>query len=314
MPNATAEKKAGKAARKGKAGLPARVAGNGQPRPMTPAGIRTTITALGAGAYEIYEELKVMFHQEEETKLSFWWNVGKKFLSIKNQWEEVGLNTFCAALRKNPKEVRMAMRAAARWTEEEIVAIVEEAQKNDASVTWSHIRSALASNDAVGEKYLALVQKERMGAEEMVARIKAERRLKEGKKGKTGGRPFRLSTTFSGLYRDSLKEDAHFKRFCDQLEARLPAAIGKIDEERFNAELLTQVRVMREQCDGALRAAQRRAEELIGFERRIEQKLGFQPETAPGDTAATPAGGADAVAAPRRKTVRKPPSAARKKE
>jgi hypothetical protein len=307
----------------GKGGLPAVIAGtNGTvpARPLTQAGVRTMIQALGPGAFEAYTEVEGMFRTQEQTALSFWWNIGKKFLAIADQWKAEGLRTFCELLNKDHREVR----SATRWSEQDVIGMVEEARKHNGSVTWSHMRLLLALDDADCDRYLKYIQRNKVGYDVLFAKIKAERAPEEPEKKKeiVGGRTFHIPGDFEDLYQVDMKKQGEYARFYDQMDKKLPDAIEKIDEEGFNPALLARVRTMRSRYDAALALIQRRTEQLILFERRIEQKLGLDrdeipqlpPPMAPTSIPALDTQALiDAVAVPIAAVARKPPAAAKKK-
>jgi hypothetical protein len=300
MATATPPAKSGKK----KAGLPARRAErNGRAQPLTSAGAKMEISALGKGAYEIYEDIELLFKVYEQSRLVMWWKVGQKFVTITEQWKEEGLTTFCKNLFLNHREVRMAMRAATTWTKEEIDQIAERATQQGGKVTWSHLRQLLTLDDADRDRYLTLIETQRMGYRVLVAQIDAEREDKKDG-GKKGGRQFNVPSTFDGIVQAGLEKTALFNRFFDQMDKKLPTAISKIDENRYSSDLLNKVRKMRTECDNVEKTTRARADQLTEFERRIEQKLGLQPDEIPPPSPA-PA---------KRVTTRKPPSAAKKKD
>jgi hypothetical protein len=317
MATATAEKSKGaKPKGKPKASFPVRAKKQAAPaestKALTPSGKRMAIEALGAGAVELAAEVEGLLRTMEQTALATWWQIGKRFVSIREHWEDVGVKTICKQLDLDDREVRMAMRAATMWSERDVLAIVEEARQKGGKVTWSHTRLLLALDDTRREKYLEVIKNKRMGYKALYGMIKAEGRGR-GKKG--GGRQFNIPATFDGLYVAGIQQTASFHRFFDQMGKKLPGALDRIDENRFSPDLLNRVRKIREECDRVAQTAHARGEELTEFERRIEQRLGLQEDVVPSSTngaAAEPVALAPPTA--RKVIVRRPPGAAKTKK
>jgi hypothetical protein len=296
-------------------------------QPLTKAGAErkqeTVIAALGAQAPALFKDVSALVDKLENDRLATWYALGQKFVTVKEQLKDEGIKTFCDELKVNHRDVRIAMRMTQQWNFQEMLKLVKEAKTHGGNITWSHIRLLLSKPlEHARDHWLALIQREAMGYEDMVARIKAAAGTAYGLKEREsagGGRQFDVPTTLDGSTKVYVRQTDRMTRFLDQAGAKLPKTLEAIAPERYSPDMLRQVRMIRQGLDSVAKKAQDDAEVLVEFERKVEQAVSSAGESvvsveAAADVAAPPA---DAVADHQdgvRSTNRRRPAAARPAE